>query len=286
VGAAEVTDGDRCRVASFGAGSPFLQPEVTMIHKLALVLLAAAGLLLASVPSPAQKDKDEEAEQANEKIRQERMKTLITAHELAAEGYKRDAPEYLITAAGMLLRLSALKDLQAMKKFDEKPEITGPGDSEQDKEAKLLTLRELSDKWFKDASDMGASVPGVDALIKLVKKRETTDKGDRDALVGGPRHIAMKIGPGKTHTYNFEIFTHKHTLLQFQATHPLRVIVTHAAKTGGATWLDEIATHGGADWYPFGWNPQGYAKVPKATITIRIMNITNKTPAHYQMIIQ
>ena len=43
----------------------------------------------------------------------------MRAYELADLGRKKNAPEYLVTAAGILHRLSSIKDLQEIKPLDE-----------------------------------------------------------------------------------------------------------------------------------------------------------------------
>jgi hypothetical protein len=207
------------------------------------------------------------------------MQRLQTAFDLAAEGRKNNAPEYLITAADMLRQLSSIPDLKTMKKFDEKVEVTGPGKVE---EAAPRTLLQLSDELFKEASDSGAAAGvDVDKLIKVAKERKAT--GERD-VVGGPRAVVKMIGPGQTHTYNFSIFTHAHTRWALESNLPLH---TSVVRTGPANSVlfNHVGTFGTASWYPLAWNPALYGKFKSTPVTIRVLN-NLKVAAKYQMIIQ
>ena len=153
-----------------------------------LLALAGGCLLVLSASSEAQKEKkaepakEKKVEPTKEEIQRERMRQLMMAYDLAHQGRKKNAPEYVITAAAILRQLSSIKDLQEMKKLNVKPKITG-GDGKPglDKEYKALSPLEQSDALFKEASDMGAALNiNVDKLIKLAKERETTDKEERD----------------------------------------------------------------------------------------------------------
>jgi hypothetical protein len=173
---------------------------------------------------PAQKEK--KAGPTDKEIRRQRMQRLTLAYELADLGRKKDAPEYLITAAGILRQLSSLKDFQGMKKLDAKLEITGGG--KDDKEFKPPSLLEQSDELFKQASNMGALAGvNVDKLIKLVKERETSDKEER-GIYGGPRRIGMMIGPGQSHFFNVLMLANDDTEVTFMSNGPLRLSLKRA----------------------------------------------------------
>src|ERR1019366_488872 len=146
-----------------------------MLRKWTCLLAIAGGCLLLTAPSEAQKQK--KVETPKEQIQEERLQKLVTALDLAAQGRDKNAPEYLITAAGMLRQLSTIKDLQNMKKLDVKVEVTGDKATVEDKEATMTSLKQQSDDLFKEASDMGATQGvNVDKLIKLAKTRAAEEE--------------------------------------------------------------------------------------------------------------
>jgi hypothetical protein len=247
-----------------------------MLKKLTgFLLLAGAWGLLLLAQAPAQREK--KVEKTDQEIAVERMQKLMTAYELAAEGRKKNAPEYLITAAGMMRRLSAIQALNAVPKSDLKPEISG--DNAADKDAKAPTLREQSDEIFKEASDMGATLNvNVDKLIKIAKERETVDKEER-AVVGGPKQVAKMIGPGQTHTYTYTMITTSYTQWCFNSNFPLQVTVVH--KESQTVWVSSVTTYAAKAWPPF-WHPNPKAK---QTVVITIRN-PHKQQVQYQKVIQ
>src|SRR5436190_12869869 len=98
-----------------------------MFRKCSVVLMVASTtLVLVAALTQAQEEKKAKKtdEEMKEETRQEHLKKLMRAYDLVVEGRKLNAPEYLITAAGMLRQLSDVSALQQMKKIDEKPEIT------------------------------------------------------------------------------------------------------------------------------------------------------------------
>src|SRR5258708_1527085 len=111
-------------------------------------LLAFTGLclLMLTAPSPAQKEKKsgEVSEEKKAEIREERMQRLMMAQNLAAEGSKLNAPEYLITAAGILRKLSYIPAMNEPSPSEVQPEIKGDGDKALDKEIKALSLKKKS----------------------------------------------------------------------------------------------------------------------------------------------
>lgn len=243
-----------------------------------LVVLAGGSILLLSAQTPAQKEK--KVEKTDQDIAVERMQKLMTAYELAEEGRKKNAPEYLITAAGMLRRLSAIQALNAVPKHDIKPEVAGDN-KELDKAAKAPTLREQSDELFKEASDMGAVLNvNVDKLIKLAKERETVDKEER-AVVGGPKQVTQVIKPGQTLTYKYTLITGAYSQWFFQSGAPLVVSVARGDDnqpyywSGGTTWASRV-------WQPH-WHPN--PKLKQAPINVQIQNFS-KQPVQFQMMIQ
>jgi hypothetical protein len=242
-----------------------------------LVVLAGGSILLLSAQTPAQKEK--KVEKTDQEIAVERMQKLMSAYELAEEGRKKNAPEYLITAAGMMRRLSAIPALNAVPKSDIKPEVTGDNKAPVT-DAKMPTLREQSDELFKEASDMGAGLNvNVDKLIKLAKERETVDKEER-AVVGGPKQVAKMIGPGQTHTYDYTLLTGAYSQWFFKSSIPLHVSVVH--KENSYIWLDTTTAFASKVWHP-NWHPN--PKVKQAVIVIRVKN-NSKQKAEYQMMIQ
>jgi hypothetical protein len=241
------------------------------------VLLAFTGgcLLFASAPMQAQKEK--KVESTKEEIQQERMQKLLTAYDLAAQGRKKNAPEYLITAAGLLRQLSTIKDMQDMKKLDVKVKIEGDKKADLvDQEIAAPSLAQQSDDLFKEASDMGATLGvNVDKLIKLAKERESSDKEER-AVVGGPKQISRLIGPGQTQSFHITIRARAQTAFGFGASFPMRVTVVHEG-TGsgdGSVWVDGVAVQVQRMFLPNS----------ECKLTIRVQNLS-KLKGQYQMFI-
>jgi hypothetical protein len=258
-----------------------------MIRKFFYVAMVA-GVALVFAWTSGQAQEVDKTEQKKEEIKQARMRKLTFAYELAAEGRFLQAPEYLITAAGVLRQLSAIPHLNTMKKIEEKPEITGAGKAEDDKELVPPTLLEQSEKWFKEASSIGA-VPGsvkVDDLIKQAKERKIivdTDTENRP-VAGGPRQVNRVIHPGQTHTYNFIIFTQGYTHWAFTANRLLHVHIVHAGGPNN-TWYDGVTSFAKASWFPLGSHPAYYLKHKTARITFRVENNLNAA-AQYLMMLQ
>jgi hypothetical protein len=250
-----------------------------------LYVSTVAGVALVFAWASGQAQEVEKVEINKQAIKQARMRKLTSAYELAVEGRDLKAPEYLITAAGILRQLSEIPDLKAMDKFEEKPEITGAGKAEDDKELVPLTLLQQAEKWFNEASSIGA-VPGsvnVDDLIKQAKVRKISDREAR-TVVGGPRQVSRVIGPGQTHTYNYNLDTHSHTHWAFTANRFLHVHIVHAGAPNN-TWYNGVTTFGKASWYPLGAHPAYYLKHKNARITIRVENNLGLA-AQYLMMIQ
>jgi hypothetical protein len=250
-----------------------------MLWNLTAFLAITGGCLLAlSAPTHAQKEK--KVEPTKEEIQRERMENLMTAYDLAAKGRKKNAPEYLITAAGMLRRLSSIKDLQEMKESEVKPEITTDGKAAVEKEAKVITLLEQSDELFKEASDMGASLGvNVDKLIKIAKERERSDKEER-SVVGGPKRVVKYIGGGHLHTFKYTLRTGDYTQWMLRSSDTLEVSVVRADNEQPYYWHNTTSAQ--RVWHP-NWHPNPKLKV--AHITIRVRNHSG-SPIWYEMMIQ
>src|SRR5437763_1692817 len=127
-----------------------------MLKKLCLPLV---GVALLGLMAPALAQKEKKVEKTAEDVQQERLRQLLTAYDLAAQGRTKNAPEYLITAAGLLRELSTLKDLQEMKPLDAQVEVTGEDrPAPADKQAAVPSLARQAEDLFQEASDMGASL--------------------------------------------------------------------------------------------------------------------------------
>jgi hypothetical protein len=248
-----------------------------MLRKLSLLLALTGGCFLAlSAPTQAQKEK--KFEMPKEEIQRERIQKLASAFEMAEQGRRLKAPEYLITAAGMLRQLSAIKDLDVMKTHEVKPEIKGEGDANSNKEVKASSLLEQADELFKDASDLGA-LQGVN-VDKLIRQARNRDLIEERAVVGGPKQISRLIGPGQYHVYHFHFFDHASTNWVFKSTALLHVSVVRA-DIDNAYFLDntKFATR---HWTP-GFQPN--SKVHQVPFVIRVQSY-QKHPVQYQMFLQ
>jgi hypothetical protein len=245
-----------------------------MWQKRTFLLAVAGGCMLLTAPSQAQKQK--KVETPKEQIQEERMQKLVTAYDLAAQGYQKKAPEYLITAAGLMRQLSSIKDLQEMKKLDVKVEVEGDKRTAAEKELVMPGLAQQSNDWFKDASDMGATAGvNVDKLIELAKKRAADEESklpeEQRAVVGGPRAIARYSLPGQVDTFTVTLIKGYPTAFGFTSSSPLRLTVVH----GTNPWVDAV---GAAYQRTFA------AALTNNTIVVRVQN-TTKVRAQYQMFI-
>lgn len=247
-----------------------------MVRKLTW-LLAITGLCLTVLTAPSRAQDEKKVVPTKEEVRLERMQKLMQAYDLAEQGRKKKAPEYLITAAGILLHLSPIKDLQEMKPQEAKP--IGDQKAGSDKEVKSPTLLEQSESLFKDALDMGKFQGAkVDTLIKLVKERETSDK-EEYGVIGGPRQISRTLANGQIYAFHIKLDAKSPTNWAYRSTVPLIVSVVHDEISN--PYYFGTAMSGGRQILPGGHLNAKYT----ATLTVRIRNVSGR-PAQYQMMFQ
>jgi hypothetical protein len=246
-----------------------------MLRRLTCLFTIAGGCLLVTMPSQAQKEK--KAETPKEQIQEERIRKLMTAYDLAAQGRDKNAPEYLITAAGLLRQLSTIKDLQNMKKLTVKVEAATDKAPAAEVEVPMPNLAKQSDEWFKEASDAGAALGvNVDKLIKLAKDRAAEEESklpeEQRAVVGGPKFIYRVSAPGQVDVYTLTLIKEYPTTFAFGSSIPMRVSIVH----GNFVWLNMT---GASCQRTF------LASSDNRTIVIRVQNAT-KLRATYQMAVQ
>ena len=247
-----------------------------MLRKWTCLLAIAGGCLLLTAPSEAQKQK--KVETPKEQIQEERLQKLVTALDLAAQGRDKNAPEYLITAAGMLRQLSTIKDLQNMKKLDVKVEVTGDKATVEDKEATMPSLKQQSDDLFKEASDMGATQGvNVDKLIKLAKTRAAEEESklpeEQRALVGGPRQIGRFIGPGQVDSFQVTFIHGFPNSIAFSSNRMMRLTVVRDSN-------DNVVVDGVTTSFQRGFPPHPVNR----NMIFRVRNTSNQR-GQYQLFI-
>jgi hypothetical protein len=255
-----------------------------MLRKLFCVaVIAGAGLLVLSAPSPAQKDK--KVEKTDLEIRDERMQKLTSAYEMAAAGRDKQAPEFLIAAASILRELSQFKELQPENL---QPEITDDQGVVQPaaKAVKTPSLLEESDEMYRDAKDMAAIINvNVDKLVAKAKTRVDDEIRknagiEKRAVVGGPKSVAAVVKPGQTATYRYTLMTHAFSQWFFNSVAPLTVSVRRA--DDNQPYYFGVTTYASRVWHPH-WHPN--PKIDRAPIIIQVQNFS-KQPVQFKMMIQ
>jgi hypothetical protein len=203
-----------------------------------LVLCASGGCLALLGPTSvdAQKGKEPKpAEKSPEERNAEILNDLMTAYRLADMGRSQKAPEMLISAAGMLRRLSVVN----LDTITEKPIIedeNGKKVADQSEgDVKPLTLKEEANELFDEAAAMGLELTlKLDGLIKLAKERPLPP-GYR-GLVGGPKRIHRKIGPHRTETFHVHFRSGRPAVIGFHASHAMHLYVVRTDINH--VWLD------------------------------------------------
>jgi hypothetical protein len=206
---------------------------------LAFLFLGAAAAGLPPGTASAQKAQKEDPEAAKKKadeLKEQYLKDLMTAYRLKELGQDKDnpSPECLIAAARLFKRLSKVQ----LGQIEEKPliEAEEKGAKLLDEAAKTPDLEEEARDLLDQARALGAERKlNLDALIKDVEQNTNTR-----ATVGGPRHIARKIGPGQTQTFHFTILGKHPLYVGFRASAPLHTKIHHI---DGTTWEEGVAPH-------------------------------------------
>jgi hypothetical protein len=215
----------------------------------------------------AQKDDPETEKRKADEQKEQYLKDLMTAYRLKELGQDKDnpSPECLIAAARLFKRLSKVQ----LGKIEEKPEIEAD-----EKGAKLLDEAAKAPDLEEEARDLldqaraisSARKLNLDALIKDVEQNTNAR-----ATVGGPRHIARKIGPRQTQTFQFTILSKHPWHVGFRATAPLHTWVHHI---GGSTWDEGVAQHFERTFHP----------LTNCKVDVKIHN-PHRHPADFQLFV-
>jgi hypothetical protein len=183
--------------------------------------LVLTGACLLALPASAEDPKPMEGTEAEKKA--DVVDDLAMAYRLAELGRKDKAPEYLITAAGLLRAVSKVK----MKPITEKPEITADKDGKGDvvdKVNKAPDLKEEAENLFIEAEAMGKSLKlDLASLLKAAQSRDNT----RDVF-GGPRTISRVIGGHQTQVFRFDMVPRTPAAFGFHASIPLTIMVVRS----------------------------------------------------------
>jgi hypothetical protein len=223
-----------------------------------LMAVVIGGSVMVSLASRTRAD-DKDKPPSDEELRAQMVKCLATAAEVEQFGRKHKAPEALVSAGGILLKVDALTRGK-MEKLE--------GDVEDDKGNKLdvpaeeeKSLKEQANKLFSEAREMGASMdlrPGtVEALIKAARVRNYSadEEFKGRGAIGGPKRITRKIQAGGHQVHSVRFRANEVASIAFQSNYPVRLRIV---SPGQGDLSNNIVQTNFYNW------------VPRQPITIRI----------------
>ncbi len=189
-------------------------------HGLVVAVLGAAvlaGSLLVSgqaFPEPAKAKQARGKQPSDQEVNAQIVRDLLLAAELTEVGRRDRAPEALLTAAGLLLKVQAqtggkLKTLVPKKVEDEKGNVI---------ELPAGAARSF-EKQAEDLFDEveGQGLPGTKELIKAIKDRGTNARG----MQGGPQQGADVIPAGGLRIYTIPLEPNKPAQIAMQSSQPV-----------------------------------------------------------------
>src|SRR4051794_26428886 len=115
-----------------------------------LVAVLAACLLVGVMMSPSWAEEDEAPPSKEDQAKLDNVKDLVTAHQMAEFGRGYKAPEALVAAGSLLLKVNALTGGDVDKKVDLAAGEKGAGAQEK-------SLKEQADELFDEASGIKTS---------------------------------------------------------------------------------------------------------------------------------
>ncbi len=186
-----------------------------------VVLIGSMGALCLADPAQAQgkKQKQSEAEAQADDVR-----ILATAAEVTEFGRKTMAPEALVTAAGLLLKVNALTrgklgTLDVPVEDEKGNKVNAPA-------VKEKSLAAQAEELFKEARVYGAELkPGtVEALIKAAKARkyDGSEEFNERGAFGGPKRISRFVQSGGLHIFTIHFQGRQRAAIAFQSNRPVR----------------------------------------------------------------
>jgi hypothetical protein len=226
-----------------------------MMKRLAYVMVTAAALagVLVTVPTRAENPagKKTAAEEQAEGI-----KELVTAAEVARYGREQGAPEALITAAGMLLKVDGEMKIGRLEAEveDEK------GNKVKDADEKGRSLADQAQDLFDTALAMpgaaklnlGAMIKAAKARAELIKAAKADDERKGRAPVGGPKRLSGSLSAGARRNYTIHYEPNRLAAIALTSSTPVRLEVI---QPGVGILLSSVLTNAHYTWVPKGRGP-------------------------------
>lgn len=208
---------------------------MTKFRWLAALLFGGAVLCLAATDPVAGQD-GEEPLTKEEEAQRENLQDLLMAHRLAAFAKAYKAPEALVTAGGLLLKVnSAIKG-------EAKVDASATDEKGNTVEAvKAKSLKEEAADLFDAALGMKPGSKELQAMIKAARTRDyKKDPAFADrGVVGGPKRISKRVDAGGRQHFNLKFASGQPGSVALTSSAPVRFIV----RAGGSTLTNTVVTH-------------------------------------------
>jgi len=218
-----------------------------------LVVCPVLGVTL----SLSRADEDERPLSEEDQARLQNVKDLVTAHQIAEFGRSYKAPEALVAAGALLLKVNAVTRSNVDKKVDFTATEKGEGGKEKG-------LKEQANELFDEASGLKSSKV-VDALIKEAQNRDYTQYAPRDVF-GGPKRISKRVDAGGLQRFTLNFVPRQAGTVALTSDRPVRFVI----RSGDSTLNNSVVTS-----YQYTFVPR--AKGGKVQIEVRGMG----SPAHF-----
>jgi hypothetical protein len=256
--------GELAAAGNSNKGDDLMTGKITCGWVLGGALLALAATTLAA-------DAKKDAAKGSESATAPDVTDLGTAFQLTEYGRAYNAPEALVTAAGLLLSVARaeMKDLDA--DLDGKPVVEGTGIDGKPKvlDVELKTadkpdLKKEAAALIDEAELMAVKKKmNLAALVKAVKAR-----GAEAGPAGVVKRFARSVEPGQTHVLKMKATSDEGTDLAFRAASPLLVTVVRV--DSNSTLASTLTAGGNVHFKPeLGLKTRGVRKVINEKETIR-----------------
>jgi hypothetical protein len=226
--------------------------EENAMGKWRWLLMVAALLLGAAVLTPVSAE-DKPAKEEAVDVHAKTLQYLATSSEMAEFGRKNKAPEALVAAASMLMKVQAQTDGK-MPTIKDVPEDEKGNKIKDAKAEESKSFEAQAKELFVEALGMGTDlkVPGINGLVNAAEKRKYTAWGARD-LAGGPRRLDRWVQAGALHSYWFDFHANRPAGVVCHSDAPVRLVI-HRPGVG-----ELFSTIGNNSYY--NWSPAGAGTV-------------------------